>query len=104
MAKNDGSKPHFRKEVAGFNITDQGVNSWGKTYKFKLGPLPLAVSPNISDGEFCLGWSIPGTGIYQRKAFKHKFKKLAEFFEPEPDFGHKEPMWDDDQPPTPPAG
>ena len=99
MAKKDGNKPHFRKEIAGFNITDQGVNSWGKT--IRIGP--FAITPNLSDGEFDMGWSIPGTGIYQRKVIKHKFKKLAEFFEPEPDFGHKEPMWDD-EPPTPPVG
>ena len=95
MAKKDGNKPHFRKEIAGFNITDQGINSWGKTYK--LGPLPLAVSPNISDGEFDMGWSIPGTGIYQRKAFKFKFPKIQDWFAPKPDFGHKDPMWDDDE-------
>ena len=94
MAK-DPNDFNFRKEVAGFNITGEFpyVHSWGGTVH--LGP--VAFTPNIKDGELDVGWSIKGTGIYRRKAFKYKFPKIQDWIAPEPDFGHKEPMWDDDK-------
>ena len=88
------------------SITERGPQSLQWSAR-ALG-LQGSVNANRDRAKGSLG--IPGTGVSFRNIVTVPIPKLNDLVspppveEPKPDFGHKEPMWSDDEPPTPPTG
>ena len=88
------------------SVTERGPRSiqWG------VKALGLQASMNVNADRAKGSLGIPGTGVSFRNILTVPIPKLSDLVspppveEPKPDFGHKEPMWSDDEPPTPPTG
>lgn len=60
--KPQKSSVNFDKTIAGFNITENGVKSFSKS--FKVGPIQFTMNLNKDGARTSIG--IPGTGISKR--------------------------------------
>ena len=58
----DKSPINFDKTIAGFNVTENGIKSYSKS--FKLGPFQLTLNARGSGVQGSI--SIPGTGLSRR--------------------------------------
>jgi hypothetical protein len=84
---------NFDKDLFGFNLTEHGVKSYSKS--FKIGPFQQTININLGNGHVHGTTSVPGTGLSKRYTVSNK--DWHDWFPEEPDFGHKPPMWHDDQ-------
>ena len=88
------------------SITERGPQS----LQWSARALGLQVSANANRDRAKGSLGILGTGVSFRNILTVPIPKLSDLGaapsveEPKPDFGHKEPMWSDDEPPTPPTG
>ena len=82
---------NFRKTIFGIEITENGVQSFGKSVK--LGPLQVTLNAGRSG---ILGSvAIPGTGISKRRI---KLADLPDFNTPNlPEHNSKPDMWSDNE-------
>jgi len=82
---------NFRKTIFGIEITENGVQSFGKSVK--LGPLQFTLNAGRSG---ILGSvAIPGTGISKRRI---KLADLPDFNTPDlPEHNSKPDMWSDNE-------
>lgn len=91
MAKRR-SKFNFDKSLFGFNLSEHGVKSFTKS--IKVGPFQQTININLGNGHVHGTTSIPGTGLSKRYTISDT--DWHDWFPEEPDFGHKPPMWHDD--------
>tara|TARA_B100001093_G_scaffold283738_1_gene271047 strand:- start:655 stop:927 length:273 start_codon:yes stop_codon:yes gene_type:complete len=90
MAKKR-SAINFRKTIFGIEITENGIQSFGKSVK--LGPIQL--SGNIGRSGILGSVAIPGTGISKRRI---KLADLPDFNTPDlPEHKNKPDMWTEDE-------
>tara|TARA_R100000657_G_C4544012_1_gene19312 strand:+ start:132 stop:482 length:351 start_codon:yes stop_codon:yes gene_type:complete len=88
------------------SITERGP----RTLQWGVKALGLQASMNVNADRAKGSLGIPGTGVSFRNILTVPIPKLNDLGttppveKPKPDFGHKEPMWSDDEPPTPPTG
>ena len=82
---------NFRKTIGGFDITENGVQSFGKSVK--LGPFQFTLNAGRSG---ILGSvAIPGTGVSKRRI---KLCDWPDFRTPDlPEHNRKPDMWSDDE-------
>jgi len=83
---------NFDKDLFGFNLTEHGVKSYSKS--FKIGPFQQTININLGNGHVHGTTSIPGTGLAKRYTVSDT--DWHDWIPEEPDFGHKPPMWHDD--------
>ena len=84
---------NWDKDLFGFNLTEHGIKSYSKS--FKIGPFQQTININLGNGHVYGTTSVPGTGLSKRYTVSNK--DWHDWIPEEPDFGHKPPMWHDDQ-------
>ncbi len=82
---------NFRKTIFGIEITENGVQSFGKSVK--IGPIQF--SGNIGRSGILGSVAIPGTGISKRRI---KLADLPDFNTPDlPEHNKKPDMWSENE-------